>query len=77
MQISINKPPGPHKQNSIRDTHMHKRKESKHNTKYSHQITKEERKKKGRKKTYKNKSRTINQMAVRIYISIITLNVNG
>ena len=31
----------------------------------------------GRKKTYKNKSKAINKMTVRTYISIITLNVNG
>ena len=31
---------------------------------------------KGRKKTYKNKFKTINQMAIRIFILIITLNVN-
>ena len=58
------------------DIHMKKKKESKHNTKNSHQITKEQ-KRKGRKKTYKNKCKTINKMAVRTYISIITLNVNG
>ena len=34
--------------------------------------TKEE----GEKKTYKNKSKTVNKMAVRSYISIISLNVN-
>ena len=32
---------------------------------------------KGRKKTNKNKSKTVNKMAMRTYISIITLNVNG
>ena len=52
-----------------------KKKESKHNTKFSHQITREQ-KRKGRKKTYENKSRTISKMAVITYISIITLNVN-
>ena len=35
-----------------------------------------EQKRKGRKKTYKNKSKTINKMAVRTYILIITLNIN-
>ena len=35
--------------------------------------TKEE----GKKKTYKNKSKTINKMAIRIYILIIALSVNG
>ena len=55
--------------------HTKKRKESKHNTKLSHQITKEQ-KRKGRKNTYENKSRTISKMAIITYISIITLNVN-
>ena len=32
---------------------------------------------KGRKKTYKNKSKTINKMAIRTYILIVTLNING
>ena len=31
----------------------------------------------GRKKGNKNKSKAINKMAIRTYISIITLNVNG
>ena len=34
-------------------------------------------KRKGRKKTFKNKSKTINKMAIRIFILIITLNING
>ena len=33
-----------------------------------------EQKRKGRKKTYRNKPETINKMAIRTYISIITLN---
>ena len=37
----------------------------------------DKRTKKGRKKTYKSKSKAINKMAIRIYISVITLNVNG
>ena len=36
-----------------------------------------EQEKKGRKKNNKNKSKAINKMAIRTYISIITLNVNG
>ena len=27
--------------------------------------------------TYKNKSKTIKKMAIRMYISVITLNING
>ena len=63
-------------QKSTINTHAKKKKQSKYNTKDSHQITREH-KRKGRKKTYKNKSKTIKKMAIRIYISIITLNVNG
>ena len=33
--------------------------------------------KKGRKKNYKNKSKIINLMAIRTYILIITLSING
>ena len=57
------------------DTHTKKKKESKHNAKDSYQITREE-EKKGKNKTYKNKSKTINKIAIRTYILIITLNVN-
>ena len=53
---------------SIIDIHMKKKEESKP------QERKEKRK--GRRKTYKNKSKTINEMAIRTYISMITLNVN-
>ena len=62
-------------QKSIVDIHTKKKKESKHNTKDSHKIIREQ--KKGEKKNYKDKSKTINKMAVRTYISIINLNVNG
>ena len=37
----------------------------------------EERTREQRKKNNKNKSKAINKMAIRTYISIITLNVNG
>ena len=52
--------------------------ESKHNTKDSHQVTREEKKKQeGEKKKAptKIKFKTVNKMAVRTYISKITLNV--
>ena len=39
--------------------------------------TRSEQKRKGRKKTYKNKPKTIKKVALGTYISIITLNVNG
>ena len=40
-------------QKSITDTHTEKRKESKHNTKDSHQITREQKTKKGSKSATK------------------------
>ena len=43
------------------DTHTNK-KQSKHNTKDSHQIIREQ-KRQGRKKAYKNKSKTLKKMA--------------
>ena len=60
---------------SIVGVYTKKKKESKHNTKSSHQITREQ-KGKERENTYKNKSKTINKTAISTYISIITLNVN-
>ena len=65
-------------QNSTTDTHTNKKKQSKHNTKDSHQVPKEE-KEEGKKKITKkknpkqNKFKTVNKMAIRAYISIITL----
>ena len=47
--ISINKPPGQHKQNHITD--KQERKETKYQTKYSHQVTREERNKEEKKST--------------------------
>ena len=41
-------------QKSTRDTHIHKKKQSKYNTKDSHKVTREQ-KRKGRTKTYKKK----------------------
>ena len=40
-------------------------------------IGRKEKEKKERKKSNENKSKAINKMAIRTYISIITLNVNG
>ena len=51
------------------------RKAIQNNTKVSYQIRRD--KNKRGKKTYKNKSKTINKMAIRRYIPIITLNMNG
>ena len=60
-------------QKTITDTHTQKKKQSKHNN--SHQITKELWRK-GREKTYKNKSKTIKKIAIRTYKLITTLNVH-
>lgn len=55
---------------------MHKkRKDSKHNTKDSYPITKEERnEEKIRKENYKNKQKTISKMAISTYLSAHGLN---
>ena len=64
------------KQKSTIAVHTKMEKESKHNAKDSHQITKEP-KRKGRKKTYRNNPKAMNKMATRTYILVITLNANG
>ena len=46
-------------QKSVIYLHTKKKKESKHNTKESHQITREENKEEREKKTYKNKSKQL------------------
>ena len=58
-------------QKSTVDTLTKKKKESKHNTKLNDQITRGQ-KRKGRKKTYKNNSKTINEMALRTYTCVST-----
>ena len=62
---------------SIVDTHTNKEKQFKHNTKDSYQTTREKNKRRAEKKTNKNKSKAINKMATRTYISTITLSANG
>ena len=69
-------------QKSIIDTHTKKRKESKHNTKDRHQITREESKRKRKKQTNKKTTKkthlkTVTKMTISTYLPIITLNVNG
>ena len=59
-------------QKSTIDIHTNRQKQSKHNIKDSHLTTK-----KRRKDINKNKSKTINIIAIRTYILINTLNVNG
>ena len=63
-------------QKSTIDVHRKMEKESKHNAKDSHQITKEQ-KRKGRKQTYENNPKAITKMATRKYVLVITLNANG
>ena len=53
------------------------KKEFKHNTKFSHQITGEENKTEREEKYLQEKPKTIKKMARGIYILIITLNANG
>ena len=62
-------------QKSTTDTCTKKKQQSNYNTNNSHQVTREQRKK-GRKRTYKSESKTMNKMAIRTYMSIITLNGN-
>ena len=65
-------------QKSTIDTHIKKKKESKHNTKVSYQITRQQDKEEGKEKQlHKNECKTINKIAIRTYMLIITLNVNG
>ena len=62
---------------SMIDRYTHKKRKRDPNTTLKI-VTKsqENKRRRGGKKTYKNKSNTINKMAIRTYISIITLNVN-
>ena len=62
-------------QNSTIDTQANKKNQLKYNAKNSHQTTGEN--KKGKRKNIKNKYKTVIKMAIRTYISIITLNING
>ena len=64
------------KQKSTIDKQTNKKYQLKYNTKDSHQTTSGENKNR-RKKSSKNKSKTVNKMATRTYISMITFNVNG
>ena len=58
-------------QKFVIDVHTRQTKGSKDSCHEKCQITREENKK-GREKTYKSKYKTINKMAIRIYVSIIT-----
>lgn len=65
-------------QKYITGTQKIKRKQYKHNTKESQQVTREgkKRRRKELRRIHKNSQKTILQMAVNIYLSIITLNAN-
>ena len=60
---------------TIIDLHTKKEKESKHNAIDSKSKEKGTKNGRGKKKTYKKKSKTINKMAIGTYILIITLSV--
>ena len=65
------------RQKSIIDIHTKRKKEAKPNTKDSHQITREEnQRRKEKKRPTKTNPKTINKMAIGIYIMVITLNAN-
>ena len=51
------------------DTHIKKKKQSKHNTKDSQQIQKKTIKEEGQKKDLKQQSKTIKKMPIRTYFS--------
>ena len=64
-------------QNSVIYTHTHKKRNPNMPLKLVIKSQEKRTKEEGEKKTYKNKSKTVNKMALRTYISIITLNING
>ena len=66
---------GTAKQKTTIDTHTQKKKQSKHNTTI---VVKSQENKRGReeKKAHRNKYKTVNKMAIRTYILIITSNGN-
>ena len=65
-------------QKSTIHIHTNKKNQLKYNTKDSQQtIRGENKRRREEKKNNKNKSKTVKKMAIRTYISIITLNVNG
>ena len=72
IYTAISNPHGNHKP-KIYNRCTHTKEESKHTLK---KVLKSQENKRKRKETYKNKSKTINKMAIRTYISTITLNVH-
>ena len=70
-EIAIQKPHGKHKTKIP----TKKKKKSKHNTKDSHQITREGNKRRKGKKDLQKQIQNINQMTIGTYILIIILNI--
>ena len=64
-------------QKSTIDTHIKKKKQPNISLKIDIKSWEKRTKEEGEKKTFKNKSKTINKMVIRTFISITTLNVNG
>ena len=54
-----------------------KKSQLKYNTKDSHQTTRGETREEGKKKEQQKQIQTVNKMAIKAYISILTFNVNG
>ena len=65
IYIAIQKPYGNHKPKTYNKYKHKQEKGSKHNTKYIHSITREQKKKE--KKTYKNNPKTMNKIAISTY----------
>ena len=78
-QTVISKPHGKYKPKHYNIYKKKKERESNPDItlKMSSNHERKEQRRKERKKTYKNKPKTIKKMAIGTYISIITLNVNG
>ena len=76
-QIDIYKPHGNHKPKIYnRYTPKKEKRIQTQHQKYSNHNRREQ-KKKGTKNKHKNNPKTINKMAIKTYVSIIPLNVNG
>ena len=64
-------------QKSTKDTHRKRKENPKTTLKLVIKSQEKRTKQEGNKKTYKNKSKTIFKIAIKKYILIITLNING
>ena len=78
IYIAIYKPHRNHKPKIYNRYTQRKIKESKHNTEDSHQITREENKRRRKEqKELQNNPKTISKMTISTYLLTITLNVKG